>query len=561
MSANNAEEFTNFDRMASGIPDHERKAILSKVRNNSSDSQEKITIREEKENIKLSLAQHLQQEGFFTRLWIKIKSAFLGVPVEDLYNSSVVSRIAHEIERNFPGLIDWDRSVLTSNFYEKLLQLKNIQMFFKKYIDFYSKNAGRFYFYMGRFMMGELSDKALADSDPYQYPFTKNLSKETRLSLLQKLDSVLDTIPEEVRSQMYSCVRSIEWLSAFTRLYLDGFINSFSENGKECNFTMARTDFSQFSKIMNVSNIPDSETIQALHSFWKDENASDENTSSFTVHAENELAGITAFSQMVPVKDVAKVVFENSLYDPGIYSGGEDWYVKFRTQWKIKFDSRWASWMTDYKKYRLKIKMRNYYDAQELPVFPVRPWTELWGNVVFKQDLALGFMWYFFMKLLPSFFDVLKTVMLEGDFAIKENAIEFTDDINIMRQVTTSLEELRKDLLPEGIMGIEFGKLKGKPVFKKSVKESIDVLMDDLSNRTSVMIDQFGAICRSLKPILDAVVNGAESEAYGPLTNFMKIRGRENKFFRENLAIAAANFEHGYELLLESEVIDSPSDS
>ena len=54
MSANNAEEFTNFDRMASGIPDHERKAILSKVRNNSSDSQEKITIREEKENIKYS---------------------------------------------------------------------------------------------------------------------------------------------------------------------------------------------------------------------------------------------------------------------------------------------------------------------------------------------------------------------------------------------------------------------------------------------------------------------------------------------------------------------------
>ncbi len=557
-------EMSTFDRMVSGISDDERKEILSKVKKSDTTQSISNSVNEVRdENIKVALYTRFQQEGFFLRLWLKIKSAIFSIPVENLYNTSMVARIAHEVEHNFPGIIDHRHSILTSSFYEKVLQLRGVQRFFQPFFSFYAENTGRFYHYLGTVLMPDVSERAEKETDPYQYPFTKNLSKETRLSLLQKLDNIMDTLPELQRAYMYSSIKSLEWLFAFCRMDLESLLSAFSNN-RDCNYAIARSAFSTFSKIMNICNIPASDSLNALFKFYLKEGPvnsdTDFNEEKFSASAENETNLLEVFSQTVPVKDVARVVFDNALYEPGIYSGGEEWFLKFKSQWRMNFDVRWNSWMTDYKKFRLSIRIKNYFEHPELPLFPQRPWTKLWTGVTFKYELALGFMNYFFNDVLKSYDETLKILMLEGDFLIKDNAIEYTDDMNLIHKVRSSLTYLETQLMPTGEFGAEFEKLRENTEGWKSSREKSEVLMEDIEKYVLRDIDDFGKICRSLKNIFDAVVNGIESESYGALSNFMKIQGKNNKRFRENVSMAAAAFEHGYELLTEAEAIDTPTE-
>ena len=82
--------------------------------------------------LKEILSVRFHQESFLIRLWIKLKSAFLNIPVEDVYNSSMIARIAHDIERNFPGLIDYRHGVLLNEFFERTNQLIKLLLFMYK---------------------------------------------------------------------------------------------------------------------------------------------------------------------------------------------------------------------------------------------------------------------------------------------------------------------------------------------------------------------------------------------------------------------------------------------
>lgn len=552
---------SNFDRMVSGISDDERKDLLSRVQKGQDDELFPDDRRELKDSLKSTLNIRFRQEGFFVRIWLKLKAAFLGMPLEDVYNTTMVSGIARDIERNFPGYINYHRSCLIAPFYDKLVQIKEIQEYFRPCMDYYSQNTSRFYFFLGSIVMNESTKKAIADSDPYQYPFTKNLTKESRVLLLQKMDDVLDNLPEYPRAQMYADVKTVEWLSAFCKLYLDDLIASFSGNEKDCDFSMARADFSQFARIMSCCNPCDTDTIQALFQFYQQGNPSvvqgEDAAIDFATHGENELALLTTFSQGMPVKDIAKVVFNNALFDCGIFSGGEDWYMRYKAQWKTNFDSRWASWMKDYNKYRLRIKLNSYFNTAILPSFPVRPWENLWGDLHFNYEITIGFVWFFFKDLIPQYSDVLKILMLEGDFAIKENAALYTDMIHSINQVSSMLDALKLDLSEKGETGQEFYKIIEKQETRKTGRENAQGLLDDVYKRCSAIVDQFGTICRTLKCIFDAVINGMETDEFGPITNLMKIHGRENKNYRERLSLTAAVFEHAYEVLQEAEAIDS----
>ena len=93
---------TNFDRLASDLTKTERKDMLNKI--NPADIEIKIpTAAEEKEkkdkaaekefaaNTKKGLAKQFSREPVFKRLVVWLKSVFLNVSVEEVYNNAVIS--------------------------------------------------------------------------------------------------------------------------------------------------------------------------------------------------------------------------------------------------------------------------------------------------------------------------------------------------------------------------------------------------------------------------------------------------------------------------------------
>lgn len=557
-------ERSTFDRMVSTISSDERKDMLDKVSKASKeeDSLKRSLLSDSEEDYKVSLTVRLQQESFLKRLWIKIKSAFFSIPPEEAYNTSLIAHIAREIEHIHPGLISHKRGLLTVGTYEKLYMIRKVQEFFMPYIESYERNPGLYYYYLSLIVMPEITEEIEKSSDPYKFPFTKNLTSETRVQLIKKIEDSLDALPEVKRSSMYMCVRSVEWLKAFNRMYVDSLVKTFSSS-KECAYHDSRSDFVSIAKIMKSVNIPSNEALSALFSLHynttsespdktKEEHFIKEFLTAANLHAEE----IRNFSSSVPVRDLARLIFNNALYDSASFGGGEDWFVKFKSQWRSNFDVRWNQWLFDYKKYRLQIKVKTYFDYDNLPLLPFRPWVKVHKGYSFKYELSMGFLWQFFNTAVRTAESVLKTVMLEGDFSIKENAGEFADDFRFLQSVRDEFASLNASLSSSG--EITASLLKTAHASDKEASHiSFNSIMSDLEERALSFIDRCGKWFRSMKALLAPIVNGSDNQYYAGLTNLSKLGGRQNKEFRESLSSAFVLIEHAYDILTESEGLDS----
>lgn len=556
---------SGFDRMVSSMSDDERKDMLNKVSRSSKEENEDVisVLPADDPNFRESLSLRLQQESFLRRLWIKIKAALFNIRQEDIYNTSLITRLAHDVEHTYPGLISHHRSVLTLGTYEKLYMLRKVQEFFMPYVESYESNPGLYYYYLSTVIIPDIAEEIQKAVDPYKFPFTKNLTSETRVQLIKKMEDALDNLPESKRTMMYMCVRSIEWLTAFNRMHVDSLIKNFTPS-KECLYNIARSDFASIAKIMNVVNLPANEALVALFSFYYNTTAENPNkgdeeqlVNEFINGVQLHIEEIRSFSAGVPVKDLARIVFDNSLYDSKPFGGGEDWFVKFKSQWRTNFDIRWNQWLFDYKKYRMQIKIKTYFDYDGIPLLPVRPWKKLWTGYTFRYEMSMGFIWMFFDSIIKAHEPILKTVMLEGDFIIKENTIEFADDFRTIQNMRNDFAAFNASLAENGDIGSVLAGLGHNPERASSSRETFDAVMSDVDESSQNFIEKAGKWFRSVKSILGAVVNGSESQYYGGLSNWSKIGGRQNKEFKENLSLVYTVVDHAYDVLTEAESLDS----
>ena len=127
-------------------------------------------------------------------------------------------------------------------------------------------------------------------------------------------------------------------------------------------------------------------------------------------------------------------------------------------------------------------------------------------------------------------------------------------------KVNDDLSLLLNQLSASGEYGLEFAKIEESPTLSSSDFERIDAMMDDIENFTSEIVNNFGKACRSMKNLMGGILAEKITTYYGPLVNLMKIHGRENKQFREQLIKAKMGIDNAYDLVQELEPLDIPLD-
>lgn len=560
-----------FDSLVSGLNGDERKALLTKMQNGATSEISTLETNEEfaDSDDKGDFKTRLQQESFLLRVWLWIKSIFTNTSVEQVYNNTLVAQIAHNVQAQTPGLIDYHHQYLSNDFYEKLVELKHAADFFSGCIQTYEKNPGSFYVLLGSLIMPQIGDTMDKEADPYQYALTKEANTEMRTSLLRKMDDILQKIPSDKKSEMYMCVRSVEWLRQFTKLPFTEFISKFTsvvDNLNTCSFDVVENEISAFAHILyNGRTIPD-EVIEALYLYSVrqvnavelDDIDGKNSGASFMDTAAAQISVISMFITTVPMRSVACIVYNNALLVPEAFGGGEEWFVKYKAEWKKLFDRKWESWIRDCKKEKLKTKLMDYFTMATFPLFPVRPWGALWGGVPFSYEMTLGFLNNFFKEQFTAYEKVLKIVTLEGDFSIKDNRYEFNDTVNMFENIYDALKELATKLSNTGEYGVEFlryQEMKGKT---KSGVQKINMIMEQVEDTVEGLIASFGDACRTIDKLLTGLLSSKIDSHYGNLTNMSTIQGRDNKKFRDDLEKCTHGIEHAFEIVKELEPIDKP---
>lgn len=559
----------SFDNLVSGISQDERKSMLDKIGKNAVPSPLEDEIQPKKIERGITVVERFHKEPILLRLMLWIKSLVKGIPSIELYKSFRVDRISKSTEAAYRDMINCKNETILNAFYENLSQVNTAANFFASFMIEVEKNPEDYTGFLADTVIPSVCEEINQKCDPYSMPFETNPSSELRASFVKKMDEIFDHFDSEKKQLMYTARKAAEWLMEFVKIpygsILDKFLNG--ENGKKyCKFGTLENDINRLSKVFcNIPELPSS-VFESLFYFYgqnatlvTDSDPTKTNIDEYNQMVSSQLSMVKMFVNAVPLENLGKIVSDNADWQCPSFGGGENWFQKFKAQKKSVFDKRWESWVRDCQKEELRKKFYDFYGIEKFPLLPNRPWSSFAKDFPFKSELTSGFLFWFFNVVFKKIEGVLKTVMLEGDFAIKENRVVFTDSYNELLGAMAILNNLDKKLVPSGELGMGFQKLHLIGINVAAGRARLLSMLSAIETDVGLVVKKFGNSCRAISPIIKGFFATAMDKIYGPLNNFMMIKGKENEKFRNDLEDAKKQLETAYDFVVKLEPIDMPS--
>lgn len=561
---------SSFDSLVISLDSEERRSLLERIRSAESSADDPMDLhpssQDEEQTGDLNIKYN--SESILLRIWLYIKSIFTGTPKQNLYNDVLINRKARYIGRNYPELYDSVHNVLMNGFYENIRNLRLAADFFKQPVSKYEDDPGASFVTIGSFLIPDIYDEIDTEASPYSVPFTREVTNELRLSLIRKLDDCLQSMPQEKRNRLYFAVRNLEWLRQFVNLPYEKLLahfNSFSQTGYTCPLDAVSSELAQVAKVFSSITPISAEVIGSLYLLVKGEKeagqegqAQEITVDSFREKCNVQLGMIKSFTQSVPLISLTMISFNSASWSPEKPAGVENWFVKFKNQWRKIFDKQWELWLLDRKKELLKQKIVTYFDVNDIPLFPHRPWTMVWTGIPCGKEYTLGFLYMFFSTLYPQMVSAFRTVVIDGDFVLKENSVAFTDVCNEFAAEELSISSLKAKLAPNGEWGVAIANITSG-IQTIQAQTRIDALMLSVETEVGVLSSKFGQNCRLLIRLLDGILrlNPQNKEQFDTLTNLSRIKGKDNAQFQKELTRSREIVEYTLDILKGVEEIDN----
>ena len=560
----------SFDRLVAGLSSEERNAMLSRLNSKNSEGVEIYADTKKIDKFSGDLKLRLANESFFYRLVIWLRSFFSKTPAEKIYNDDVLLNLAKKINREHPGVINPQAQVLDSLFYERLSTLKQAADFFKPYLYKIQEDEGEFYVFLSSFVVSSLCDQINSRADPYNLPPNKEPDNETRTELLRNLDDVLKNMSAAVRGTMYSAVKSVQWLSKFVNLPFIHFISQFTDirDGVfTCPYMNARVDFASFASVFDSGISVPNEVMESVFLFSQKKNLTgnymtsdiEDSVKKFMATATNHLTQIKMFLSVIPITTTGRIIFQDYNWLPETSGGGEDWFVKFRNQWRKVIETRWNDYLREQKKKLLSDALLQDFGLNDFPEFPVRPWAELWGGIPFGLELTGGYLAWYCRELYPADHDILNTLMMEGIFIKSENRTEFSDAFNQLSKAADTITNLVTRIDFKGDIGTVFEEAASSASRTFQAQNRIESLVKDIETEIKASALTFCNSIRILETIFKGIFDEVKDGFHGTLQNMNSLKGHGNLNFKDSLKNTRKNLRQTLYYLSELEPIDLPA--
>ena len=565
-------ERSTFERLVSQISEDERSALLEKMRPLEGDPDNRAleSAKDPSMNAdEIEIENGIKSESIFYRLILWLRSVLSSTSMEQLYNDDKIMALFRKINKEYPGLIDYRGALLLGIFYEKLQELKKAADFFRPYLDAIYESIGAFYVFMGSFVVPEVTQRMNEEVDPTSLPLDREVTGELRSSFLRKMEEVIKDIPPHRRSGLYQCAVSVEWLYQFVRLPFERFLGAFSNglsDSQVARFESVTGELNSFAKVLcNGLKVP-SEALEAVYLFSakkmvpasSEAGDDDSRAKEFMDKATSFMTIIHMFINSVPLRYVNKVVYNNIQWQPEQFSGAEDWFARYKEQWKKLFDEQWNYWLKEKKKNSLNKRLKDNFGIEKVPLLPDRPWAEMWGGVNFHYENTAGFLYWFVSKKQNEVCEPLKTLLLEGQFVNKENRAEFANTLNDLSQISSAIYDLAEDLSKTGQTGMVFEKLASDHLRTLAAQSKIDTLIIEREALVRANKNSFCNCARSVLSVLGGVFSEKKDTRYDGIQNLASIQGSQNAAFRGRLMQSQKVFAAALDILKELEQIDMP---
>lgn len=563
-------EKNSFEALVAGISRDERIILLEKLQTSAIASQvQTLESPEENKTDARPLEIRLESESVFYKFFLWLRAIFSARTKDEMYNDDCISRIAHKVQHEHPGLINFQNKNFEQLFYEKLKNLHESAEFFRPYISIFNDAPGDFYVFLSTFVAPEIAESINKDADPYTIPFDRPLSNETRVSLTRKLDAAIRNMLRPSKEKMYAAIRTLEWLRQFTTLPFLHFLSQFTTVAQAeptCPFINAELDWQAFAKVLSNGMQVSHAVLEALFLFVAKKTshislldpATEKALNEFMKNAMIHFSVIQNVINSVPSIAIGKIIFHDVAWQCESFGGAEDWSIKFRGRWKEIFDERWNEWLRDRKKSQLVELLNISFGLSEFPELPSRPWENIWRGIEFHGETTAGFLVWFTNQKAQSMLLSLNILLMEGIFVKNENRSEYADAVNNFAVLNKKIESFAYALSPRGSIGQTFESASQTKRFSLKEQDKIDSMMLQAEAQVHNFGTEFCEYARVFENIFHGIFDEIKDSNYESLQNLMTIHGRENSKFRADLQNIRQMLNATKTLIAELEPLDLP---
>lgn len=560
---------SSFEGLVAGIGSDERQYLLQKLRRYGNEAPRQLVVASDEVRDTDTVRKKLESESIIYRFLLWLRAAFTQQKQEDIYNRDLLNSLSRTISTQHPGVIDSQRRLLLTIFFEKLKAMKDCADFFKPFLDRLVDRRGEFYVFLSTLVAPEIAEAIDSDADPYSMPYERTVSADTKSSLLHKLNDTLANVTDVSKQQMRSAILCVEWLRSFTQLHFEHFLSQFTQSGQKasCMFNYAKGDYAQFAKVLaNATTISD-KVLDALFLFAQDkgmsvaiEDAPEKELQAFTFKAAAKLSVVQTFVSTVPVVSVGRVMMGTYDWNPETFGGGEDWQQVFRARWREVFEERWNAWLTDKKRKEVEMMLEEMFQIDQFPSLKNRPWVAM-RSVQFRCEMTAGFIVWFYENEWPFITSALKTLMLEGVFIIPANQTEYSVAANEIADLMNHIGEFAASIAPEGALALELANLAAERTNTINWQSKITGVMLTAEAQVRDIATKLCNQCRIAEKIFHGIFDDEMSSGYDTVRNLTTIKGGDNREFRASLERARRSLSNAKKVLAEIEPLDAPAKS
>ena len=559
------EKMNTFDRMVMGMSHAERMCLYDKLCASISSEEQTIAPPDDAQDISSGqdIQARLKTETSLFRFLLFLRSIFSGADISKIYNNILINRIAHKIEKTRPGLLMYKKGMIGVAFYEQVRQLKNVADFFKPAISLYEEDPGKFYVFLSSLILPDYYAYLEREIDPFLLGDNKEPVQETRLALTRRMDEVFQELTIAQRNSLYQSVINLDWLKQFVRLpfekILARFLPSGSDGGYAAQLELIKNDLAQFCKVLCNAKSITVEVLQGLCLFSSKsqlelQQADVESlTADYVTKSLAQVAIIKSFLKAVPIKQLACIAFKTASWAPGQPEGAEDWFVKYKAEWKKLLDARWEEWTKAKRKQLVEQKVFAMFKCMKLPELPYQPWNAEWCTIKFSRNKAMGFLYAFFSTLFGEINKILKILIVEGDFKVRENKLELAESCNEYARLASDMDAFVRKFSPEGEIGQFFSNVEEGEDHSVKVHARLESAIQAAYSESTALSMRFTQLTTSIVNVLNGVLAESKVGKYDTINNLNGIGGRFNQRYRQQLAEVHQTLKDSVDCLRELE--------
>ncbi len=566
----NMQANTVFDKLVKDLSRDERRRMLEKIGSLFSISEEPLA-EEEPASPSVDLDQTYANLGLMAKLVIFLKTLFSGRTREDVLEERLLSDVAREIHRRYPGLLDTSRGLVLPAFVEEVKNLReNIAVFVPVLGKIMGPQKTDFVAFLAGLEMEEARNRLLEETEP-SYQIAKYLSKgevpvrgeenenlapppssdlsdtEIKKMMENSLDDVLQFLPAAGRAVMYRNMKLIHYLYTLSAFPFDRLIGAFNPVSElppvACPIGRIKDPVIRLAEIMHSMKIaPSPALIKAMFLFLDDEKAEnsaynmEEDLTRQGKAADTALEKIRSLNRNFPFVLLARYVSGDINHVCADIGGGEDWFALLKQFWRGRIDQLHRAFTAERKRTEVRTEIQEALGPVQF--IPLRnysfPSSE--GEDPGTFSLTLGLLKTFFSRIFPAEFNrYLKILLIDGEFYKDDNRQEFTESYTILLKAGENLEAYENKFEAGGEMrkAVEAVEKDMAPGAMK--KRKIENIVRNADREAEALIGGVQNGLQAVARILNGILYGEIGGRYDTLSNYGYLGGKSNQNFTKGL--------------------------